>query len=97
MRSVKTAIRADQFFDAMLDMTEWQGVQGIQPEFSNFLRQKNGDCIFHVMFAENDEAENFAKHFGGSLAAEGHPFSDIGNPRPNVWAHRRVLPASSLN
>ena len=97
MRSVKTAIRADQFFDAMLDMTEWQGIEGIEPAFSNYLRKKNGNCIFHVMFAENDEAENFAKQFGGSLAAEGHPFADVGNPRPNVWTHRRVLRAFSLN
>ena len=97
MRSVKSAIRADQFFDAMLDMTEWQGIEGIEPAFSNYLRKKNGNCIFHVMFAENDEAENFAKQFGGSLAAEGHPFADVGNPRPNVWTHRRVLRAFSLN
>src|SRR6185436_16732144 len=91
MRSVKSAIRADQFFYAMRDMTEWQVTEEINPAFSTHLRQANGDCIFHVRFAADGDAEKFVKRFGGSLVTEGRPFAKPigGLHRPNAWAPRR--------
>jgi len=88
-RSVKSAIRADQFFDAMIDMTAWNFKEGITPSFSNYRREKNGDCLFNVTFTEDGQAENFMGHFGGSLTADGQPFARlIGSVRPDAWAER---------
>ena len=92
MRSVKSAIHAENFFHAMLDMSEWQRTEGIKPAFSNYRRAPNGDFLFHVAFVADGQAERFVKRFGGSLAVDGCPFSaaDVGAPTPKAWAPRRT-------
>jgi hypothetical protein len=94
MRSVKSAIRQDQFYYAMIDMAEWQVREGINPAFYNYQRDQNGDCIFNVTFSGDSEAENFVRRFGGSLLVGGHhPFTGpVGTTaRPGAWAPRRGL------
>ena len=69
LTAVELAIPSDEFFDAMSDIGAWLERRHVTSPYSTCRRNGAGCHSLCFAFPQASDARNFAKRFGGRLAA----------------------------
>jgi hypothetical protein len=69
LTAVELVIPSDKFFDAMSEIGDWLAGRRVTTPYSTCRRNHAGDHKVCIAFPQPGDAQNFAKHFGGRLAA----------------------------
>ena len=67
--AVELVIPSDKYFDAMSDIGDWMAGRRVASPYSTCRRDQAGDHNLCIAFPQVRDAKNFAKRFGGRLAA----------------------------
>ena len=69
LTAVELLIPSNEYFDAMADIGDWLASRRVATPYSTCRRNQAGDHKVCIAFPQVSDAENFAEHFGGQLAA----------------------------